>query len=121
MAITANWCGWRCSCSGTCPRPRTSSRVYASLHTRRSRVEAPLPYVRAADGAVRSSLHASAGRVREDRLRPLPVLEPDSGHQSGPRQAWRGWLVPAAAAVSVTLIIVLAVALTGHPGHPAAS
>jgi hypothetical protein len=49
--------------------------------------------------------------VRDDRLRPLPVLE--RGPETRSRHAWRGWLVPAAAAVSVALVIGLALAVTG--------
>jgi hypothetical protein len=60
------------------------------------------------------ALHASAGRVRDDRLRPLPILEPVGGREK--RRA-RAWLVPAAAAASVALIIGLAVAVTGAAQH----
>lgn len=85
------------------------------------------------------ALGASAGQVRDDRLRPLTELEPEPGpgtHQGGraraarrgwlarglapeTRVAWRGWLAPAAAAVSVVLIIGLALAVTGgrHGGR----
>jgi hypothetical protein len=68
---------------------------------------------------LQDALHASAGRVRDDRLRPLPDVEPGAERETGPRSAWRGWLVPAAAAVSVALIIGLAVAVTGHAWRPA--
>jgi hypothetical protein len=57
------------------------------------------------------ALDSSAGQVRDGRLRSLPVLEPGAG--AGSRKAWRGWLVPAAAAVSVALVIGLALAVTG--------
>ncbi len=67
------------------------------------------------------ALHASAGRVRDDRLRPLPVLEPVTEPGPSPRKAWRGWLVPTAAAVSVALVIGLALALTGGPSWRPAS
>ena len=75
------------------------------------------------------ALHASADRVGDDRLRPLPVLEPGTGLGATrwrPRwTAWRPWLVPVAAAASVALVIGLAVAVTGGPartgpGAPAA-
>jgi hypothetical protein len=59
------------------------------------------------------ALLASADRVREDRLRPLPTLEPAAGLRARRRAAWRAWLVPAAAAASVALVIGLAVAVTG--------
>jgi hypothetical protein len=74
------------------------------------------------------ALRASAGRVRDDRLRPLPELRPEPGQ--GPRTvrrgrlrgalapgAWQGWLAPAAAAVSVVLVIGLALAVTSAPGR----
>jgi len=64
---------------------------------------------------LQDALHASAGRVRDDRLRPLPVLEPRAEPGTGPRAAWRGWLVPAAAAVGVVLVIGLVMAMTGGP------
>jgi hypothetical protein len=67
------------------------------------------------------ALHASADRVRYDRLRPFPALGPDAGAGTSHRAAWRTWLVPVAAAASVALIIGLAVAVTrgsqqGRPG-----
>jgi hypothetical protein len=58
------------------------------------------------------ALHASADRVRDDRLRPLPESEP--GVRREPRRG-RAWLVPAAAAASVVLVIAVAVALVGGP------
>jgi hypothetical protein len=66
------------------------------------------------------ALHASADRVRDERLRPFPSVEPDAGLGARRRAAWRAWLVPVAAAASVALIIGLAVAVTGAPqqaGH----
>jgi hypothetical protein len=57
------------------------------------------------------ALHASASRVQDDRLRPFPGTE----RQSSRRAAWRPWLVPAAAAAAVALVIGLAVAVTGGP------
>jgi hypothetical protein len=81
------------------------------------------------------ALRASAGRIGDDRLRPLS----EPGREPGPRSArhpgwprdgrapggWRGWLAPLAAAASVALVIGLALALTGggRPavGDPAAS
>src|SRR5450755_1307712 len=61
------------------------------------------------------ALHASADRVRDERLRPFPSVEPDAGLGARRRAAWRAWLVPVAAAASVALIIGLAVAVTGAP------
>jgi hypothetical protein len=67
------------------------------------------------------ALHASADRVREDRLCPFPTLDPDArcdpaaGPRARRRAVWRAWLVPVAAAASVALIIGLAVAVTGAP------
>ena len=66
------------------------------------------------------ALHASADRVRDDRLRPFPVLESAARLGAWRRAAWRAWLVPVAAAASVVLIVGLAVAVTGAPqqaGH----
>jgi hypothetical protein len=71
------------------------------------------------------ALQASAGQVRDDRLRPLTGPGTQPAPQSapepapGPRLAWRGWLAPAAAAVSVVLIIGLVLAVTGgrHGGR----
>ena len=57
------------------------------------------------------ALQASAGRVSDDRLRPLLDQE---------RRASRGvrnWLVPAGAAAAVVLAVVLALAVAG--GRPA--
>ena len=70
---------------------------------------------------LRDALSASAGRVRDNRLRPLPALE------SEPRRSvlrkHMGWLGPAAAALSVLLIVGLAVTVTGrsHQGRPSVS
>lgn len=61
------------------------------------------------------ALHASADRVGDDRLRPLPVLAPGTGRRATRWTAWRPWLIPVAAAASVALIIGLAVAVTGGP------
>jgi hypothetical protein len=62
------------------------------------------------------ALHASAARVRDDRLRPLPALEPAGDRENGRvKRRSRAWLAPAAAAASVMLIIGIAVALTGAP------
>ncbi len=58
---------------------------------------------------LRDALSASAGRVRDERLRPLPTLE------AKPRRH-TAWLAPVAAALSVLLIVALAVTLTGG-GH----
>jgi len=69
---------------------------------------------------LRDALGAAAARVRDDRLRPLPALETtlETGpRRPGPRR-YMGWLVPAAAAISVLLIVALALTVTGH-GHKA--
>lgn len=58
------------------------------------------------------ALTARAGQVRDDRLRPLPGPGPDPGRQA--RNAWRGWLIPVAAAASVLLVIAVVVAVTRH-------
>lgn len=57
---------------------------------------------------LQDALHAMAGRVRDDLLRPLSPADQGPG-------SWRGWLVPAAAAASVALVIGLVVAVTGGP------
>jgi hypothetical protein len=72
------------------------------------------------------ALRASAAQVR-DPLRPLPELRPEPGQRpraarpgwlrGGGTPGWaRGWLAPVAAAVSVALVIGLALALTSVPG-----
>ena len=74
-----------------------------------------------AEERLRDALGAAAAQVRDDRLRPLP--EPEAKPQrTGPRRHM-GWLVPAAAAMSVLLIVVLAVTLTGqsHKNAPSVS
>jgi WD40 repeat protein len=53
------------------------------------------------------ALRASAGRVQDGKLRPLPA---DPAHPEGRHKAW---LVPAAAAASVVLVIGLVVTVTG--------
>ena len=70
------------------------------------------------------ALQASAGQVRNDRLRPLPEPKPGLSAEPGPgtgtrpvRAAWRGWLVPLAAAASVALVIGVALALASVPGR----
>jgi len=70
------------------------------------------------------ALGASAGRVHDDRLRPLPEPKPGLNAEPGPgtgtrpvRAAWRGWLVPLAAAASVALVIGVALALASVPGR----
>jgi hypothetical protein len=80
---------------------------------------------------LRDALGASAARVRDDRLRPLPALEAagTAGTAKTPETTPRryklrrhtlrrhmGWLGPAAAAMSVLLIVALALALAG-PSH----
>jgi hypothetical protein len=59
------------------------------------------------------ALHASAGRVRDDKLRPLPDPEAAAEHRAGRRQVRRAWLIPAAAAASVVLVVGLVLAATG--------
>src|ERR1700683_203893 len=65
---------------------------------------------------LRDALSAQAAQVRDDRLRPLPVREPDPGaeRKARRRQAWRAWLIPVAAASSVVLVIGLVLAVTRH-------
>ena len=79
------------------------------------------------------ALRASAAQVDDSRLHPLPGLvsgpgtasrsngRPPGGQPPGGRSQGegRGWLVPAAAAVSVALVIGLVLALTGGPRHHA--
>jgi hypothetical protein len=77
---------------------------------------------------LRDALQASAAQVRDDRLRPLPAPAPDAqapdaqapDSRTERRRAWRGWLIPAAAAASVVLVIGLVQAVTRHatPGQP---
>jgi hypothetical protein len=57
---------------------------------------------------LQDALHAMAGQVRDDLLHPLSPSDQGPG-------SWRGWLVPAAAAASVALVIGLVVAVTGGP------
>jgi hypothetical protein len=57
------------------------------------------------------ALRASASRVQDDQLRPFPGPE----RQASRRAAWWPWLVPAAAAAAVALVIGLAVAVAGGP------
>ena len=78
---------------------------------------------------LRDALGAAAARVRDDRLRPLPAPETRPRWQAQRRHM--GWLGPAAAAVSVLLIVALALTLVGqshkttpsvsYPALPAAS
>ncbi len=77
------------------------------------------------------ALRASAAQVRDDRLRPLPELEPRTRQPRQSRQprraraapwgwlpgAWRSWLGPAAAAASVVLVIGLVLTLTSVPAR----
>src|SRR6185437_6307894 len=74
------------------------------------------------------ALRASAAQVDDSRLHPLPGLvsgpgtaSRSNGRPPGGRSPGegRGWLVPAAAAVSVALVIGLVLALTGGPQHHA--
>jgi hypothetical protein len=61
---------------------------------------------------LQDALSALAGRVRDERLRPLPAPDRDPKRQA--RNAWRAWLIPAAAAASVLLVIAVVVAVTRH-------
>ena len=65
---------------------------------------------------IRDSKSAQAAQVRDDRLRLLPVREPDPGaeRKARRRQVWRAWLIPVAAAASVVLVIGLVLAVTRH-------
>jgi hypothetical protein len=72
---------------------------------------------------LRDALGASAARVRDDRLRPLPAPEtaettktPETTPRRYTLRRHTGWLGPAAAAMSVLLIVALALTLAGH-GH----
>src|ERR1700728_4554465 len=58
------------------------------------------------------ALHASADRVRDDRLRTLPA----AGRTT---KRARVWLIPVASAASVVLVIAAAVALVGGPRNAA--
>jgi hypothetical protein len=60
---------------------------------------------------LRDALQASAAKVRDDRLRPLPAPAASAERR---RRAWRAWLIPAAAAASVVLVIGLVLAVTRH-------
>ena len=69
---------------------------------------------------LQDALHASASRVKDDQLRPLPAFQPGPAHgpSSAPsrkrlRRAWWSWVGPAAAAASVVLVVGLVVAVTG--------
>lgn len=70
---------------------------------------------------LRDALGAAAARVRDDRLRPLPAPETRPRWQAQRRHM--GWLGPAAAAVSVLLIVALALTLVGqsHKTTPSVS
>ena len=70
---------------------------------------------------LRDALGAAAAQVRDDRLRPLPAPETRPRWQA--RRRHMGWLGPAAAAMSVLLIVALAVTLTGqsHKTTPSVS
>jgi hypothetical protein len=69
---------------------------------------------------LRDALSAQAAQVRDDRLRPLPVREPDPGaeRKARRRQVWRAWLIPVAAAASVVLVIGLVLTVTRHATPP---
>jgi WD40-like Beta Propeller Repeat len=61
---------------------------------------------------LRDALGAAAAQVRDDRLRPLPAPQTRPRWQAQRRHM--GWLGPAAAAMSVLLIVALALTLTGQ-------
>jgi len=63
---------------------------------------------------LRDALGAAAARVRDDRLRPLPA--PETRPRRPALRRHMGWLGPAVAAISVLLIVALALTLTG-PSH----
>jgi WD40 repeat protein len=70
---------------------------------------------------LRDALGAAAARVRDDRLRPLPAPEtaetaktPETTPRRHTLRRHMGWLGPAAAAMSVLLIVALALTVTGH-------
>jgi hypothetical protein len=63
---------------------------------------------------LRDALGAAAARVNDDRLRPLPTLEAEPRRHT-PR-THKVWLAPLAAAMSVLLVIALAVTLA-HSSH----
>jgi hypothetical protein len=70
---------------------------------------------------LRDALGAAAAQVRDDRLRPLPA--PETRPRWPAQRRHMGWLGPAAAAMSVLLIVALAVTLTGqsHKTTPSVS
>jgi hypothetical protein len=64
---------------------------------------------------LQDALSALAGQVRDERLRPLPAPARDRDRDRDPRrQARNAWLIPAAAAASVLLVIAVVVAVTRH-------
>lgn len=65
---------------------------------------------------LQDALSAQAAQVRDDRLRPLrvPESEPGAERKAKRRQARRAWLIPAAAAASVVLVVGLVLAVTRH-------
>jgi hypothetical protein len=69
---------------------------------------------------LQDALHASASRVKDDQLRPLPtfhlgpVRRPSSASNRKLRRAWRSWAGPAAAAASVVLVAGLVMTVTGR-------
>jgi hypothetical protein len=68
---------------------------------------------------LRDALGAAAARVKDDRLRPLPTLEAKPRRHT-PR-THKAWLAPVAAALSVLLVIALAVTLAHSRHHQAPS
>jgi hypothetical protein len=66
---------------------------------------------------LQDTLSALASQVRDDRLRPLPAPAPDP-RRHPTKQARSAWLIPAAAAASVLLVIAVVVAVTRHATQP---
>jgi hypothetical protein len=69
---------------------------------------------------LQDALRASASRVKDDQLRPLPAFHPGPARRPSSarnrkrlRPAWRSWAGPAAAAASVVLVVGLVMAVTG--------
>jgi hypothetical protein len=71
---------------------------------------------------LRDALQASAAQVDDNRLRPLPApaLDAQAERRARRHRTWRGWLIPAAAAAGVVLVIGLVLVVTRHatPSQP---
>lgn len=72
---------------------------------------------------LRDALGAAAAQVDDDRLRPLAGPAPEARQRRPGRlrghRAFPGWLAPVAAALSVLLVVALAMSLTRGGRHPA--